>query len=114
MTVNIEENNNEWTARPVQLDLVEEATAEVSISLVEKPGSELRGRLVDKTGRPIPFGWLAETDGSYVGQVLPLDGRFKLTDPDNGQEPIQVTAPGYWSQSVVLDAGEEQDDEAAA
>ena len=108
LTVNTA-NIKEWTAQPVQLDLVEEATAEVSISLVEKPGSELRGRLVDETGRPIPFGWLAETGGSYVGQVLPLDGRFKLTDPDNGQEPIQVTAPGYWSQSVVLDAGEEQE-----
>jgi hypothetical protein len=101
-----DENADDLTAQPVYVDLVEETQAVASISLDRKIGSDLQGRLVDDTGRPVPFGWLAEINGGYVGQVSPLDGRFNLTDSDGEEKLLQVKAPGFWSQLVELAAGE--------
>jgi hypothetical protein len=99
----------EWPAQTAQLDLTEEAEAEVALVLDEQPDPALHGRLVDENGRPIPFGWLAESGSGYVGQASPLNGRF--TVPGTGSEPktLQATAPGYWSQPVLLEGGSEQE-----
>lgn len=100
---------DEVFAQPLIVNLMESAATEVSLSLEQKKGSDLAGHLVDEAGRPIPFGWLAVGGGVKSEQVSPLDGRFVVSGVEDDQVTIDITAPGFWSQSALLSGGDEQE-----
>jgi hypothetical protein len=89
-------------AQAEHVDLVDSVTADVMLLLGERPGLELTGQIIDEAGQPIPFGWLTVSDGSQSVQVSPLDGSFILSDIEDSQATINVTSPGFWSQSFML------------
>ena len=94
--------------QPLYVDLVAAPTSEIALTLDERSGLDLAGRLVDETGQPIPFGWLTVGDGSQSAQVSPVDGRFLLSDVEDDQTTITITAPGFWSQSMTLEEALEE------
>jgi hypothetical protein len=89
-------------AQPEIVDLGESVAAEISLAMKEKPGAVLAGQLVDESGSTIPFGWLTVGDRTQSVQVSPINGRFLVRDVEGDQTVVNITAPGFWSQSNTL------------
>jgi hypothetical protein len=88
--------------QPVRIDLVEAVSARVSLALEEQPAVDLAGQIVDESGQAIPFGWLTVSDGSHAVQVSPTDGRFLVRGIDDDLATVNITSPGFWSESRTL------------
>ncbi len=109
LTADNEESGGSWAAQAQELDLLEQSAVESSVLINKTSGTPLHGRLIDENSAPISFAWLAEPGQPYSGHVSPLNGQFELNAADGEARPIQVTAPGYWSETVQLKGGAPQE-----
>jgi hypothetical protein len=91
-----------FKTQPVIVDLIQSSATDISLSVEPSTETTYHGRLVDELGMAIPFAWLHGDGSTQVAQVSPLDGSFEIAGNDDGATSVNITSPGFWSQSVDL------------
>jgi hypothetical protein len=90
---------------PQKVDLLDTPSAE--ISMTTERSSSLIGTVNGNKDTFLPFAWLTINDEDSAKQVSPLSGSF-LLDPVTGDSfVVTVSAVGFYSKSVLVDALEE-------
>jgi hypothetical protein len=107
LTMETAAQSQEWAARTTHLDLSKQPTTKATLEIIEKTAVQ-GGHLRDEDGYAIPFAWLADPERGYVSSASPLDGAFTVAAAEDETAVLQVTAPGFWSQTVRLDNGAEE------
>jgi hypothetical protein len=87
-------------AEPAQVELIEESRA--SVTLEVKAGRTISGQVLDEEHQPIPFAWITSASGR-TSWSDPVSGAYRLFGLDPRRVPVEVRAPGYYSQVQSAD-----------
>jgi WD40 repeat protein len=92
----------ESTTRVV--DLSQSSQMELALSAVPVEGISLRGVVRDNENRMLPFIWLQYLSNGQTESTSPDSGTWMFRDIPQGQQEFLVQAPGYYSQSLSIEA----------
>lgn len=91
------------TTQRVDLMQMPHATVGIPVSRARS----LKGSITDTSGRPVAFAWIQVDGKSNANAVDPASGHFIVSGVPDGASYLTVNAPGFYSQSQHIAAGEQ-------
>jgi len=92
--------NPNTQVEPARVDVTEDNQSE--IILQSKPTGVFVGRVLSIENRPIPFAWIKSASGP-ASWSDPVSGEIRVYGSEGTTVPIEIWAPGYYSQAHVVD-----------
>ena len=103
---NNELNLNGLYSKPIKIDLIENFQYYLDIPVAPIPEKQLHGIIQDLQGKWLPFAGLHLDESSRFETVNPENGRFSLSGLSKSSVEFYATSPGYYSQYINEDLGE--------